>query len=57
MAEELEVGELVRSGVVKRLESRYRPGERVGWVKTKNRGYWRHGLEMESMRSRPVVQQ
>jgi ATP-dependent DNA ligase len=38
--------------VAKRLDSPYRPGERVGWVKTKNRAYWRHGLELEAIRSR-----
>ena len=38
--------------VAKRLDSPYRPGERTGWVKTKNRHYWRHGLELEAIRSR-----
>jgi bifunctional non-homologous end joining protein LigD len=33
--------------VAKRTESRYRPGER-GWVKIKNREYWRYELERES---------
>ena len=33
--------------VAKRLDSRYRPGER-GWVKVKNRDYWRYELERES---------
>ena len=28
--------------VAKRRDSTYRPGER-GWIKTKNRAYWRHG--------------
>jgi bifunctional non-homologous end joining protein LigD len=33
--------------VAKRLTGRYRPGER-GWIKTKNRGYWRYEIERES---------
>jgi ATP-dependent DNA ligase len=33
--------------VAKRRSSRYRPGER-GWVKTKNRTYWRYEIERES---------
>jgi bifunctional non-homologous end joining protein LigD len=33
--------------VAKRLNGRYRPGER-GWIKVKNRGYWRYELERES---------
>jgi bifunctional non-homologous end joining protein LigD len=33
--------------VAKRQSSRYRPGER-GWVKTKNRDYWRYEMERES---------
>jgi hypothetical protein len=33
--------------VAKRTESCYRPGER-GWVKIKNREYWRYELERES---------
>jgi bifunctional non-homologous end joining protein LigD len=38
-----------REGVVaKRLDSRYRPGER-GWVKTKNRAYWRYPLEVPAV--------
>ena len=38
--------------VAKRLDGRYRPGER-DWVKTKNRGYWRWELEREgAIRSR-----
>jgi ATP-dependent DNA ligase len=35
--------------VAKRLNSSYRPGER-GWVKTKNRAYWRYPLELEAVR-------
>ena len=31
----------------KRLNGRYRPGER-GWIKIKNREYWRYELERES---------
>jgi hypothetical protein len=38
--------------VAKRLDSTYRPGERGGWVKTKNRDYWRHGLKLEAIRPR-----
>jgi bifunctional non-homologous end joining protein LigD len=34
--------------VAKRLDEPYRPGER-GWVKVKNRAYWRWELERESM--------
>lgn len=33
--------------VAKRRSGLYRPGER-GWVKIKNRGYWRYELERES---------
>jgi bifunctional non-homologous end joining protein LigD len=33
--------------VAKRRSGRYPPGER-GWVKTKNRAYWRYELERES---------
>jgi bifunctional non-homologous end joining protein LigD len=33
--------------VAKRTDSRYRPGER-GWIKVKNRNYWRYELERES---------
>jgi bifunctional non-homologous end joining protein LigD len=32
--------------VAKRRSSRYLPGER-GWIKTKNRDYWRYELERE----------
>ena len=35
--------------VAKRLTQRYRPGER-GWIKVKNRAYWRYPLEHEGMR-------
>jgi bifunctional non-homologous end joining protein LigD len=42
--------------VAKRRTSTYRPGER-GWVKTKNRGYWRYDLERESAINRPRVKQ
>ena len=35
--------------VAKRRGERYRPDER-GWVKTKNRGYWRYGQELEGVR-------
>jgi ATP-dependent DNA ligase len=33
--------------VAKRRSGRYRPGER-GWVKIKNRNYWRHELDRET---------
>jgi bifunctional non-homologous end joining protein LigD len=33
--------------VAKRIDGRYRPGER-GWIKVKNRDYWRYELERES---------
>ena len=42
--------------VAKRLDGRYRPGER-GWVKIKNRGCWRWEMERESALNRPRVQQ
>jgi ATP-dependent DNA ligase len=32
--------------VAKRRSGRYRPGER-GWIKIKNRDYWRYELERE----------
>jgi bifunctional non-homologous end joining protein LigD len=35
--------------VAKRLTGRYRPGER-GWVKVKNRDYWRYGQEVEAIK-------
>jgi hypothetical protein len=35
--------------VAKRRLERYRPSERR-WIKVKNRGYWRHGEEIESLR-------
>jgi ATP-dependent DNA ligase len=34
--------------VAKKLSQRYRPGER-GWVKVKNRNYWRYPLEREAV--------
>ena len=33
--------------VAKGVDGRYRPGER-GWIKIKNRNYWRYELERES---------
>jgi bifunctional non-homologous end joining protein LigD len=39
--------------VAKRVDGRYRPGERVGWVKVKNRAYWRYEMERESAINRP----
>jgi bifunctional non-homologous end joining protein LigD len=42
--------------IAKRRSSRYRPGER-GWVKTKNRAYWRYEMERESaLKARRVRQ-
>jgi ATP-dependent DNA ligase len=35
--------------VAKRQSSPYRPGER-GWIKTKNREYWRYPQELETAR-------
>jgi bifunctional non-homologous end joining protein LigD len=35
--------------VAKRCSAPYRPGER-GWIKVKNRSYWRYGEEIESLR-------
>jgi bifunctional non-homologous end joining protein LigD len=37
--------------VAKPLDSPYRPGER-GWIKVKNRAYWRFGQELELAQSR-----
>jgi bifunctional non-homologous end joining protein LigD len=34
--------------VAKRQTQPYRPGER-GWVKTKNKAYWRYGEELDSL--------
>jgi hypothetical protein len=34
--------------VAKRRPSRYLPGER-GWIKTKNRKYWRYEVEREAL--------
>jgi ATP-dependent DNA ligase len=42
--------------VAKRLSGRYRPSVR-GWVKIKNRDYWRYELERESAINRPRVTQ
>jgi ATP-dependent DNA ligase len=38
--------------VAKRWRSSYRPGER-GWIKAKNRAYWRHELEREAVLRQP----
>jgi ATP-dependent DNA ligase len=35
--------------VAKRLHDWYRPGQR-GWVKQKNKDYWRYPEELESLR-------
>jgi len=35
--------------VAKRTAERCRPGER-SWVTTKNRSYWRYGVEVETVR-------
>ena len=40
--------------VAKRQDSRYQPGDR-GWVKTKNRAYWRYEMERESAINKPRV--
>lgn len=37
--------------VAKQREERYRPGER-GWIKTKNRGYWRFAQQLDFAHSR-----
>ena len=42
--------------VAKRRNSTYRPGER-GWVKTKNRDYWRWAIEHETAINQPRVKQ
>jgi bifunctional non-homologous end joining protein LigD len=42
--------------VAKRRNGLYRPGER-GWVKTKNRSYWRWEMEHESAINKPRVKQ
>jgi ATP-dependent DNA ligase len=42
--------------VAKRIEGRYRPGER-GWVKVKNRSYWRWEIERESAINKPRVKE
>jgi bifunctional non-homologous end joining protein LigD len=42
--------------VAKRRNSTYRPGER-GWVKTKNRSYWRYEMERESAINKRRVKQ
>jgi bifunctional non-homologous end joining protein LigD len=42
--------------VAKRRASLYRPGER-GWVKTKNRDYWRYEMERESAITKRRVKQ
>ena len=40
-----------RGLVAKKLDSRYRPGER-GWIKLKNPNYWRRDAEREAMQGR-----
>jgi ATP-dependent DNA ligase len=42
--------------VAKRRQSRYRAGQ-GGWVKTKNRSYWRGRMEHESAINKPRVKQ
>ena len=42
--------------VAKRRAGCYLPGER-GWVKTKNRSYWRWEMERESAMNKPRVKQ
>jgi bifunctional non-homologous end joining protein LigD len=41
----------LEGGVAKRLSQGYRPGER-GWIKFKNRDYWRYPFELEAARKR-----
>lgn len=41
---------------MKRVEGRHRPGER-GWIKIKNRDYWRYELARESALNKPRVKQ
>jgi bifunctional non-homologous end joining protein LigD len=36
--------------IAKKRSSRYLPGDRGGWIKVKNRNYWRHGQELELVR-------
>ncbi len=43
------VGAELEGVVAKRLREPYRPGER-GWLKTKNRAYWRFGQERDLAR-------
>ena len=48
------VCELGLEGVVaKKRSGHYLPGRR-GWIKTKNRAYWRYPLELEATRSYPA---
>ena len=42
--------------VAKRVDGVYRPGER-GWIKIKNRNYWRWEMEHESAINKPRVRQ
>jgi len=42
--------------VAKRVDGVYRPGEH-GWIKIKNRNYWRYELERESAINEPRVKQ
>jgi ATP-dependent DNA ligase len=45
----LVVGREYEGIVGKRVTSPYRPGDR-GWVKVKNRDYWRYGQEVEAIK-------
>ena len=45
-----------RGVVAKQLTSRY-DARRRGWVKIKNRQYWRYELERESALNKPRVKQ
>ena len=40
--------------VAKRLRDPYRPGQR-GWIKVKNRAYWRYPCELAAVASGPRI--
>ena len=49
----MKICELGLGGVVaKKRSGHYLPGRR-GWIKTKNRAYWRYPLEVEAALDRP----
>jgi ATP-dependent DNA ligase len=43
------IASLLDRAVTKRLEQPYRPGKR-GWVKIKDKHYWRYPLEVAAVR-------